>query len=85
MRVKEDHDNRMFSFREIYLVYVVEVFTGSRAFAGTDSIIHIRVNGSDDQTKKLALISRTSDLFEQNQLDTFLIVGRNLGQLLKLK
>ncbi|CAF3995673.1 unnamed protein product, partial [Rotaria sp. Silwood1] len=36
------------------------------------------------QTRQLALTSRGADLFEQNQLDTFAIVGRDIGDLLEI-
>lgn len=65
-------------------VYILQVQTGGKAFAGTDSKIEVRVRGATSETRTLALTSNQSDLFEQNQLDTFLIVGWDLGELTDL-
>ena len=42
------------------------------------------IKGTDSQTRQLSLTSDASNLFEQNQLDTFAIVGWDLGDLLEL-
>lgn len=63
------------------LVYILEVHTGGKPFAGTDSNIQVTIRGSTSKTEKLLLTSRGADLFEQNQLDTFAIVGRDIGEL----
>lgn len=65
-------------------MYIIQVHTGSKAFAGTDSHIEVHIRGSISETRSLSLTSDQSDLFEQNQIDTFLIVGWDLGQLTEL-
>ncbi|CAF0903962.1 unnamed protein product [Adineta steineri] len=62
-------------------VYILQVLTGGKRFAGTDSNIQVIIRGSTDQTRKLALTSNNANLFEQNQLDTFAIVGWDIGDL----
>ena len=47
-------------------------------------MIDIIVRGSTDKTRRLPLTSDESNLFEQNQLDTFVIVGWDLGDLLEM-
>lgn len=64
---------------------MLEVRTGGKPFAGTDSNIHVLIRGTTGQTRRLALTSNRSNLFEQNQLDTFAIVGWDIGDLLKIK
>lgn len=66
------------------LVYLLQVYTGGKHFAGTDSTIHVMLKGSRSQTRRIALTTAKANLFEQNQLDTFAIVGWNLGDLLEL-
>ena len=68
----------------VRLVYIVEVFTGGKAFAGTDATIQLTVRGSSSETRRLPMTSDRSDLFEQNQLDTFAIVGRDIGELVEM-
>lgn len=65
-------------------VYILQVRTGGKKFAGTDSNIHVLISGSTGQTRRLALTSNRSNLFEQNQLDTFAIVGWDIGNLLEI-
>lgn len=71
-------------FFSVDLVYVLQVRTGGKQFAGTDSLIQVLIKGTDSQTRQLSLTSDASNLFEQNQLDTFAIVGWDLGDLLEL-
>ena len=66
------------------LVYILQVRTGSKPFAGTDSNIEVTIHGSKQTTRKLALTSSRADLFEQDQLDTFAIVGLDIGNLLEI-
>jgi hypothetical protein len=68
----------------ICLVYILQVRTGGKRFAGTDSTIQVMINGSKSQTRRLPLTSDRADLFEQNQLDTFAIVGWDIGNLLEI-
>jgi hypothetical protein len=42
------------------------------------------IRGSRSQTRRLALTSDRANLFEQNQLDTFAIVGWDIGDLLEI-
>ncbi len=42
------------------------------------------IRGSKSQTRRLPLISDRVNLFEQNQLDTFAIVGWDIGDLLEI-
>ena len=65
-------------------VYALEVFTGGKPFAGTDSTIQVTIKGSEQETRKLVLSSDEADLFESNQLDTFLIIGSDFGDVQKL-
>lgn len=74
-----------FTILAICLVYVLQVYTGGKAFAGTDANITVRIRGTTSETRTLALTSNQSDLFEQNQLDTFTIVGWDLGDLTEMK
>ena len=67
-----------------YLVYILQIRTGDKPFAGTDSNVQIIVRGSKSQTRRLALTSDRANLFEQNQLDTFAIVGWDIGDLLEI-
>ncbi len=67
-----------------YLVYILQIRTGDKAFAGTDSVIQVTIRGSKSETRRLALTSDHADLFEQNQLDTFAIVGWDIGDLLEI-
>jgi len=68
----------------ILLVYILTIRTGDKPFAGTDGNIQIIVRGSASQTRRLILTSNRANLFEQNQLDTFAIVGSDLGDLLEI-
>jgi hypothetical protein len=68
----------------VNLVYILEIRTGGKSFAGTDANVHIVVRGSKTSTHRLALTSNRANLFEQNQLDTFAIVGEDLGDLLEI-
>ena len=68
----------------LILVYILQVRTGGKAFAGTDSNIHVLIQGSTGQTRRLGLTSNRSNLFEQNQLDTFAIVGWDIGNFLEI-
>ncbi|CAF4476662.1 unnamed protein product, partial [Rotaria sp. Silwood2] len=61
--------------------YILQILTGGKAFAGTDSNIQVIIRGSASQTRQLALTSSGANLFEQNQLDTFAIVGWDIGDL----
>lgn len=63
------------------LVYILQVRTGGKPFAGTDSNIHVLIRGSTGQTRRLALTSNRSNLFEQHQLDAFAIIGWDIGNL----
>ncbi|UJR15205.1 hypothetical protein I4U23_002164 [Adineta vaga] len=65
-------------------VYILQIRTGGKAFAGTDSTIQVTVKGSKSQTRQLTLTSSQANLFEQNQLDTFAIAGWDLGDLLEI-
>jgi hypothetical protein len=66
------------------LAYILQIRTGEKPFAGTDSNVQIIVRGSASQTHRLPLTSNRANLFEQNQLDTFAIVGWDLGDLLEI-
>ena len=68
----------------IDLVYILQVRTGGKIFAGTDAHIQVTIRGSTSQTRKLSLTSDRANLFEQNQLDTFAIVGWDIGDLLEI-
>ncbi|CAF4125874.1 unnamed protein product [Rotaria socialis] len=65
-------------------VYILQVRTGGKPFAGTDSNIQVTIRGSTSQTQKLALTSARANLFEQNQVDTFAIVGWDIGDLAEI-
>ncbi|CAF1260047.1 unnamed protein product [Rotaria magnacalcarata] len=65
-------------------VYILQVRTGGKPFAGTDSNIQVTIRGSTSQTPKLALTSARANLFEQNQVDTFAIVGWDIGDLAEI-
>ncbi|CAF4045720.1 unnamed protein product [Rotaria sordida] len=65
-------------------VYILQIRTGGKAFAGTDANIQVIIRGSTSQTRQLALTSSGANLFEQNQLDTFAIVGGDIGDLLEI-
>jgi hypothetical protein len=66
------------------LVYILQIRTGDKPFAGTDSVIQVTIRGSKSQTRRLALTSDRANLFERNQLDTFAIVGWDIGDLLEI-
>lgn len=66
------------------LVYILQIRTGDKSFAGIDANVQISIHGSKNQTRRLALTSAHVNLFEQNQLDTFVIVGSDLGDLLEI-
>jgi hypothetical protein len=66
------------------LVYILQIRTNEKSFAGTDANVHIIVHGSAISTRRLALTSNRTNLFERNQLDTFAIVGEDLGDLLEI-
>ena len=68
----------------VNLVYILQIRTGRKSFAGTDANIQIIVRGSKHSTRRLALTSNRAKLFEQNQLDTFAITGDDLGDLLEM-
>jgi len=68
----------------VCLVYILQVRTGGKPFAGTNSTIQVMITGSTSQTRRLPLTSDRADLFEQNQLDTFAIVGWDIGNLLEI-
>ncbi|CAF1145472.1 unnamed protein product [Adineta ricciae] len=65
-------------------IYILQIRTGDKAFAGTDANIYITIHGSENRTNRLRLTSDRVNLFEQNQLDTFAIVGEHLGDLLEI-
>ena len=68
----------------VCLVYILQVRTGTKAFAGTDSVIQVLIRGATSQTRRLPLTSSQANLFEQNRLDTFAIVGWDIGDLLDI-
>ena len=68
----------------LYLVYILQVRTGEKPYAGTDASIHLTIRGSKNATRRLALTSTRTRLFQQNQLDTFAIANGDLGDLLEI-
>lgn len=68
----------------LHLVYILQVRTGGKPYTGTDASIHLTIRGSKHATRRLALTSSRTRLFQQNQLDTFAIVHADLGDLLEI-
>lgn len=66
------------------VVYVIEVYTGDKAGAGTDAHVFITLYGKRGQAPKTQLISRTDDAFERKKKDVFKIKTTDLGSLKKL-
>lgn len=65
-------------------MYILQVRTGGKSFAGTDANVHIVVRGSKTSTRRLALTSNRTKLFQENQLDTFALACTDLGDLLEI-
>lgn len=66
------------------VVYVIEVYTGDKAGAGTDAHVFVTLFGKRGQTPKTQLISKTDDAFERNKKDVFKIKTTDKGPLKKL-
>lgn len=66
------------------VVYVIEVYTGDKAGAGTDAHVFVTLFGKRGQTPKTQLISKTDDAFERNKKDVFKIKTTDKGLLKKL-
>ncbi|CAF1056748.1 unnamed protein product [Adineta steineri] len=67
-----------------FAIYILQIRTGDKPFISTDTNIQILIRGSTNQTSRLVLTSNHVNLFEQNQLDTFAIIGWDLGDLLEI-
>ncbi|CAF4210503.1 unnamed protein product [Rotaria sp. Silwood2] len=65
-------------------IYILQIRTGEKSIAGTNANIQIKILGSISQTSQLTLTNNRINLFEKNQLDTFAIVGPNLGDVLEI-
>ncbi|KAL9979179.1 hypothetical protein ACROYT_G016801 [Oculina patagonica] len=66
------------------VVYVIEVYTGDKAGAGTDAHVFVTLYGKGGQAPKTQLISRTDDAFERKKKDVFKIKTTDIGPLKKL-
>ncbi|UJR31475.1 hypothetical protein I4U23_018964 [Adineta vaga] len=86
MRIFPRHTDSPFTSKSLenYSIYILQVRTGEKAFASTDANIHITIRGSKNKSNRLRLSNDRVNLFEQNQLDTFAIVGEHLGDLLEI-
>ncbi|CAF3724820.1 unnamed protein product [Rotaria sordida] len=65
-------------------IYILQIRTGEKSIVDTNTNIQIQIRGSVNQTRQLTLINNQTNLFEKNQLDTFAIVGSDLGDLLEI-
>lgn len=67
--------------------YTIEVHTGSKKMAGTDSQIFITLYGSSGTSKKIHLKDATSDkkLFEKNSVDKFKFRMNGIGEVRKIR
>ncbi|CAF4736185.1 unnamed protein product [Rotaria sp. Silwood1] len=66
-------------------IYILQIRTGEKSITDTNINIHIKIYGTINQTSQLILTNnRISNLFEKNQLDTFVIIGFDLGNLLEI-
>ncbi|XP_015749537.1 PREDICTED: lipoxygenase homology domain-containing protein 1-like, partial [Acropora digitifera] len=66
------------------VVYVIEVYTGNKAGAGTDAHVFVTLFGKRGQTPKTQLSSKTEDAFERNKKDIFKIKASDKGPLRKI-
>lgn len=62
--------------------YEVHVFTGNEKNSGTNANVFLTIFGKNGDTGKRPLKQRFRDLFERNQMDSFIIESIDLGKYL---
>ncbi|CAH1791204.1 unnamed protein product [Owenia fusiformis] len=65
--------------------FEVFVETGKKSMAGTDSNVFLTIFGKKGSSPKFALKDRSKNLFENGQIDRFVVKTENLGQILKIR
>lgn len=65
-------------------VYLLRIRTGDKPLMGTDASIQITVRGTSSQMHRLPLTNPRTGLFEQHELDTFVLLGPDLGDPLEV-
>jgi hypothetical protein len=68
-----------------HCVYLLQIRTGEKGVRGTDNTIYVSLRGSTGHTGCLLGVTNRANLFANHQLDTFVIVGAELGELLEMK
>lgn len=60
--------------------YEVHVFTGNEKNSGTNANVFLTIFGKNGDTGKRPLKQRFRNLFERNQMDSFIIESIDLGK-----
>ena len=55
----------------VFVVYRVEIFTGKKAFAGTNANIYLTIFGTRGATNKLKFVDHDKSKFEKGKMDSF--------------
>ncbi|XP_071161677.1 uncharacterized protein [Mytilus edulis] len=66
-------------------VYNVQIYTGKKAFSGTDATICMTVFGTRGATNKLKFVDHDKTKFEKGQMDSFDVSSKNLGELRRIR
>lgn len=61
-------------------VYLLMIRTGEKPFVGSISSIEWIVRGTEGVTRRLTIPDHRGSLFQSNQLDTFALVGFDIGE-----
>ena len=71
---------RMLSSSFSVLVYLLMIRTGEKPFVGSISAIEWIVRGTEGVTRRLTIPDHRGSLFQSNQLDTFALMGFDIGE-----
>ncbi|CAG2196923.1 unnamed protein product [Mytilus edulis] len=66
-------------------VYNVQIYTGKKAFSGTNATICMTVFGTRGATNKLKFVDHDKTKFEKGQMDSFDVSSKNLGELRRIR
>ncbi|CAF3447622.1 unnamed protein product [Rotaria socialis] len=65
-------------------MYILQIRTGEKSHTVNNGNAQIKIRGSTNRSGVLTIKNNRANLFERNQLDTFAIVGSDLGDLLEI-
>ncbi|KAF1744687.1 hypothetical protein MXB_1000, partial [Myxobolus squamalis] len=65
--------------------YIVTTYTGNVVGAGTDANVFINIIGEKSESGIIALKALDRDIFEKNEIDTFMVDSEDLGTLQKIR